>query len=92
MAALKREMAEVLELVDHKNLDKDIPYFRFIFVMAIFKILFDFREGIVSTTENLAVFLFDQLTAKMNAPTLLKKVVVNESDKNSFSYSGKLKL
>ena len=25
---LKREMAQVLELVDHKNLDRDIAYFR----------------------------------------------------------------
>jgi 6-pyruvoyl-tetrahydropterin synthase len=28
---LKREMADVLETVDHKNLDKDVPHFRSFF-------------------------------------------------------------
>lgn len=27
LAALKKEMGEVLALVDHKHLDKDVPYF-----------------------------------------------------------------
>ncbi|GMT28694.1 hypothetical protein PFISCL1PPCAC_19991 [Pristionchus fissidentatus] len=28
LGALKREMADVLEMVDHKHLDKDVDYFR----------------------------------------------------------------
>lgn len=30
LADLKREMAEIIEEVDHKNLDLDVPYFRLI--------------------------------------------------------------
>nr|CAD2175092.1 unnamed protein product [Meloidogyne enterolobii] len=74
LSDLKREISQVLELVDHKNLDKDVAYFR--------------DNNIVSTTENLAIFLFDELRARMGNPELLKKVVVDETDKNSFTYSG----
>ncbi|KAL7071141.1 hypothetical protein ACQ4LE_009354 [Meloidogyne hapla] len=74
LSDLKREMSQVLELVDHRNLDKDVAYFR--------------DNSIVSTTENLAIFLFDELRARMSSPELLKKVVVDETDKNSFTYSG----
>ncbi|GMS97347.1 hypothetical protein PENTCL1PPCAC_19522, partial [Pristionchus entomophagus] len=28
LAALKKEMAEVLDIVDHKHLDKDVDYFK----------------------------------------------------------------
>uniref|UniRef100_A0A915P3L5 6-pyruvoyl tetrahydrobiopterin synthase n=1 Tax=Meloidogyne floridensis TaxID=298350 RepID=A0A915P3L5_9BILA len=74
LSDLKHEISQVLELVDHKNLDKDVAYFR--------------DNNIVSTTENLAIFLFDELRARMGNPELLKKVVVDETDKNSFTYSG----
>lgn len=71
---LKQEMGDVLDLVDHKNLDKDVSYFR--------------DNGMVSTTENLAIFLFNELASRMMNPTLLKKVIVGETDKNEFAYSG----
>nr|CAD2181841.1 unnamed protein product [Meloidogyne enterolobii] len=74
LSDLKREISQVLELVDHKNLDKDVAYFR--------------DNNIVSTTENLSIFLFDELRVRMGNPELLKKVVVDETDKNSFTYSG----
>ncbi|KAL3097068.1 hypothetical protein niasHS_002784 [Heterodera schachtii] len=74
LADLKREMNEVLEQVDHKHLDKDVPYFR--------------DNGIVSTTENLSVFLYNELSATMSSPELLHKVVVCETDKNCFSFAG----
>lgn len=28
LAALKKQMAEVLDIVDHKHLDKDVEYFQ----------------------------------------------------------------
>uniref|UniRef100_A0AC34RN63 6-pyruvoyl tetrahydrobiopterin synthase n=1 Tax=Panagrolaimus sp. JU765 TaxID=591449 RepID=A0AC34RN63_9BILA len=78
MANLKREMAAVLELVDHKNLDLDVDYFR--------------AGKIVSTTENVAVFLYEALKDRMELPELLYKVVVHETDKNSFTYRGQRSL
>uniref|UniRef100_A0A7E4ZQV9 6-pyruvoyl tetrahydrobiopterin synthase n=1 Tax=Panagrellus redivivus TaxID=6233 RepID=A0A7E4ZQV9_PANRE len=74
LADLKQEMGFVLSIVDHKNLDLDVPYF---------------REGKhVSTTENLAVFLYDTLKANMGQPQMLKKVKLWETDKNVFTYKG----
>ncbi|KAI1718081.1 6-pyruvoyl tetrahydropterin synthase domain-containing protein [Ditylenchus destructor] len=74
LETLKREMAEVLEKVDHKNLDVDVPYFR--------------ENKIVSTTENLAVYLYEELKRRISQPELLKKVIVHETNKNSFTYRG----
>uniref|UniRef100_A0AC35G1N4 6-pyruvoyl tetrahydrobiopterin synthase n=1 Tax=Panagrolaimus sp. PS1159 TaxID=55785 RepID=A0AC35G1N4_9BILA len=71
---LKREMSAVLDLVDHKNLDLDVDYFR--------------ENKMVSTTENVAMFLYDSLKERMEKPDLLLKVKVHETDKNSFVYKG----
>uniref|UniRef100_A0A915BT52 6-pyruvoyl tetrahydrobiopterin synthase n=1 Tax=Parascaris univalens TaxID=6257 RepID=A0A915BT52_PARUN len=57
LSDLKKEMAEVLEVVDHKNLDLDIEYFK----------------TSVSTTENLTVFLWNELKKRMSRPELLYK-------------------
>lgn len=62
-------------------------------ILGFFKFLKKYPKNsrdnnIVSTTENLAIFLFDELRARMGNPELLKKVVVDETDKNSFTYSG----
>uniref|UniRef100_A0A914C6J4 6-pyruvoyl tetrahydrobiopterin synthase n=1 Tax=Acrobeloides nanus TaxID=290746 RepID=A0A914C6J4_9BILA len=74
LADLKKEMAVVLEMVDHKNLDKDVAYFR--------------DNNIISTTENLAVFLYTELKNRMRSPELLYEVTVRETDKNIFTFSG----
>lgn len=72
LSELKNEMNEVLDLVDHKNLDLDVPYF----------------TDNVSTTENLVVYLWSELKCRMKNPSLLYKSVLHETDKNIFAYQG----
>ncbi|XP_034936022.1 6-pyruvoyl tetrahydrobiopterin synthase [Chelonus insularis] len=70
---LKCYMKKVLmEQLDHKNLDQDVPYFK----------------TTVSTTENLAIYIFDELKTLMPDPSLLYEVKVFETDKNTVSYRG----
>lgn len=63
----------IMKQLDHKNLDKDVMYFK----------------NNVSTTENLAVFIWDSLKAIMIHPELLYEVKIHETDKNSVRYRGK---
>lgn len=48
-------------------------------------ILFHFQP---STTENVAVFIWHNLSKRMNRPELLYEVKINETDKNSVIYRG----
>ncbi|XP_060107102.1 6-pyruvoyl tetrahydrobiopterin synthase-like [Heteronotia binoei] len=69
---LKDYMEEaIMEPLDHKNLDKDVPYF----------------AGVVSTTENVAVFIWENLQKHLPKGTLYK-VKVYETDKNIVVYKG----
>ncbi|XP_064423490.1 6-pyruvoyl tetrahydrobiopterin synthase [Latimeria chalumnae] len=61
----------VMEPLDHKNLDKDVPYF----------------ANVVSTMENIAVFIWDSLQ-KLLPPGLLYEVKVHETKKNVVVYRG----
>lgn len=61
----------VLDKLDHKNLDKDVPLF----------------EKIPSTTENLAVFIWDSLQEVL-PPGLLHEVKLYETEKNIVLYHG----
>ncbi|KAA3677392.1 6-pyruvoyltetrahydropterin/6-carboxytetrahydropterin synthase [Paragonimus westermani] len=63
----------VLDFVDHKNLDKDVNYFR--------------DNSVVSTTENLAVFIWNQLLLSIPR-TVLHEVKLWETDKNVITYRG----
>uniref|UniRef100_A0A915PRK9 E3 ubiquitin-protein ligase listerin n=1 Tax=Setaria digitata TaxID=48799 RepID=A0A915PRK9_9BILA len=72
LADLKKEMESVMDVVDHKNLDKDVNYF----------------EDRVSTTENLVVYLWNELKSKIRNPELLFKMVLHETEKNSVTYHG----
>ncbi|NXS54349.1 PTPS synthase, partial [Brachypteracias leptosomus] len=69
---LKEYMQEaIMKPLDHKNLDKDVPYF----------------AEVVSTTENVAVFIWENL--KKLLPTgILYKVKVYETDQNIVVYKG----
>ncbi|XP_046629174.1 6-pyruvoyl tetrahydrobiopterin synthase isoform X1 [Neodiprion virginianus] len=70
---LKIYMKNVLmDKLDHKNLDKDVPYFK----------------HVVSTTENVAIFVFDELKKEMPKPDLLYEVKIYETDKNIVIYRG----
>eukprot|EP00066_Takifugu_rubripes_P000736 XP_003961424.1 PREDICTED: 6-pyruvoyl tetrahydrobiopterin synthase [Takifugu rubripes] len=69
---LKRCIEEVImDPLDHKNLDKDVPYF----------------ASVVSTTENLAVYIWDNMV-KVLPPNLLDEVKIHETDKNIVVYRG----
>ncbi|NWV70707.1 PTPS synthase, partial [Malurus elegans] len=63
--------AAIMEPLDHKNLDKDVPFF----------------SEVVSTTENVAVFIWDQLQ-QLLPPGLLYKVEVQETEQNVVVYKG----
>jgi len=62
----------VMEPLDHKNLDLDVPYFK----------------NHVSTTENVAIFIWQSLKDVMHNPNLLYKVKLYETDKNIVVYKG----
>ncbi|NXN12089.1 PTPS synthase, partial [Indicator maculatus] len=69
---LKEYMQEaIMEPLDHKNLDKDVPYF----------------AEVVSTTENVAVFIWENLK-KLLPVGILYKVKVCETDQNIVVYKG----
>lgn len=71
---LSRLMHEhVIDLVDHKNLDLDVP----------------FMKGVGSTTENLAVAIWQQLAKPVEAiGGKLHRVKVQETENNSVEYFG----
>ncbi|XP_019938285.1 6-pyruvoyl tetrahydrobiopterin synthase [Paralichthys olivaceus] len=69
---LKRCIEDVIMTpLDHKNLDKDVPYF----------------ANVVSTTENLAVYIWDNMV-KALLPNLLYEIKIHETDKNIVIYRG----
>ncbi|NXO30856.1 PTPS synthase, partial [Cisticola juncidis] len=72
LADLKGHMQEaIMEPLDHKNLDKDVPYF----------------SEVVSTTENIAVFIWDSLQ-RLLPQGMLYKVQVHETEQNVVVYKG----
>lgn len=64
----------VMDVLDHKNIDKDVPYF----------------NNVVSTTENLAVFVWNQLSPLITGPCQLFEVKIYETDKNIMVYRGEM--
>lgn len=61
----------IMETLDHRNIDKDVPYFK----------------DKVSTTENLAVFIWVELQKHLPA-NLLFEVKIHETEKNVVCYRG----
>ncbi|PWA21639.1 hypothetical protein CCH79_00003397 [Gambusia affinis] len=75
---LKRCIEEVIMIpLDHKNLDKDVPYFANVVRCFSF----------TSTTENLAVYIWDNM-AKALPASLLHEIRIHETDKNIVVYRG----
>ncbi|XP_026476257.1 6-pyruvoyl tetrahydrobiopterin synthase-like [Ctenocephalides felis] len=73
ISELKKYMDEaIMQPLDHKNLDKDVPYF----------------QSVISTTENLAIFIWNSLKSLLPRPELLHEVRLRETDKNSVCYRG----
>jgi 6-pyruvoyltetrahydropterin/6-carboxytetrahydropterin synthase len=63
----------IMTVLDHKNLDKDVDYFK----------------DRVSTAENIAVFIWDQLEKDISKD-LLYEVKLYETDKNVVYYRGEM--
>lgn len=61
----------IVEPLDHKCIDKDVAYF----------------ENVVSTTENLAVFAWNNLS-QLLPRGLLYEVKIHETDNNTVYYRG----
>lgn len=75
IAQLKQILEEhVLGLLDHKNIDVDVDYFR--------------DNMIVSTSENLAVFIWHQIEGQLPDNVKLQRVKLFETDKNIVEYYG----
>lgn len=75
IAQLKQILEEhVLGLLDHKNIDVDVDYFR--------------DNMIVSTSENLAVFIWHQIERQLPDNVKLQRVKLFETDKNIVEYYG----
>lgn len=73
MTELKKYMEiAIMRPMDHKNLDKDVEYFL----------------TRPSTTENLTVFIWDQMKKVMSEPNLLYEVEVYETENNIVKYRG----
>lgn len=62
----------VIDEMDHKNIDKQVEHF----------------TNTISTTENIAVYIFEQLKKHMSNPQLLYEVKVHETDKNVVCFRG----
>ena len=65
---------KIMAVLDHKNIDKQVDYFK--------------DSGLVSTTENLAVFCWRQLEGSIPRPALLHQVKIWETEKNIVTYNG----
>ncbi|XP_069672819.1 6-pyruvoyl tetrahydrobiopterin synthase isoform X2 [Periplaneta americana] len=62
----------IMEPLDHKNLDKDVPYF----------------GNVVSTTENVCVFIWNNLQKQLPDPSILYEVKIYETEKNIVIFRG----
>lgn len=64
-----------MDTLDHKNIDKDVPYFK----------------DIVSTAENIAVYIWGRISEQLtNNQIQLFEVKVHETDKNVAVYRGEM--
>jgi len=62
----------IMKPLDHKNIDKDVPYF----------------ANVVSTTENVAIFIWNNLRAALPNPQILYEVKIYETENNIMVYRG----
>ncbi|GAU95632.1 hypothetical protein RvY_07219-1 [Ramazzottius varieornatus] len=72
---LKRVMqVAIMDCLDHKNLDQDVPYF----------------GTAVSTAENICVFIWSQILPQLPETVRLHEVRLHETDKNIAFYRGEV--
>ncbi|KAM7541226.1 hypothetical protein Aperf_G00000030560 [Anoplocephala perfoliata] len=65
--------ANCIDLLDHKNIDKDVEYFR--------------DNGVVSTSENIVIFIWNRIRPHIDSKLDLE-VKLHETCKNIFTYRG----
>ena len=74
IADLKRIIkTAVLDLLDHRNIDLEVA---------------EFKAGLVSTTENMAIWCWDRLQQAIPGPARLSQVKIWETEKNIVTYCG----
>ena len=72
---LKTFMKEaILDPLDHKHIDEDVKEFQ--------------EKNIISTTENLAIFIWNKLLEVKLPKNLLFEVKIWETEKNIMTYRG----
>lgn len=64
----------IMDQMDHRNIDAEVS---------------PFKEGVVSTVENISIFIWEELEKLLDAG-LLYEVRVNETEKNVAIYRGEL--
>ena len=62
----------VMKTLDHKHLDKDVPYFK----------------NVVSTTENVAIYIFNAIKSELPNEIILHEIKIWETEKNIVIYRG----
>ena len=62
----------VMKTLDHKHLDKDVPYFK----------------NVVSTTENVAIYIFNSIKSELPNDIILHEIKIWETEKNIVIYRG----
>jgi 6-pyruvoyltetrahydropterin/6-carboxytetrahydropterin synthase len=71
---LKQAMRRVIEQLDHLHIDRDVAYFR--------------DNGVPSTVENIAIFVWHRLVELLDKPSLLAQVRVHETENNVACFQG----
>ncbi|XP_074600056.1 6-pyruvoyl tetrahydrobiopterin synthase purple [Brevipalpus obovatus] len=71
---LKQILIQVVDTVDHKFIDEDVPFF--------------IESGKVSTVENIAIYLFDKIRERLTDRNLLFSVKLHETSDNWVEYRG----
>ena len=64
---------KVMDVLDHRNIDQEVEYF---------------KQGVVSTTENVAIFCWTQMVGVIPYPARLHEVKIWETEKNIVTYRG----
>ena len=64
----------VIKPLDHKNIDLDVPWFS--------------EKGVVSTTENIAVYVWHNVHCLLPQDVTLHEVKIWETEKNIVTYKG----
>ena len=69
---MKVQIGKVISELDHKFIDKDVPYF----------------SDKPSTVENICIYFWEELKHTLPEGVTLNKVKIHETDKNVASYKG----